>query len=161
MRVVLVIRKREVALDSVPGYRLYDGFMPQFTISRLAEQGKVNLQTIRYYEREGLLSPGARTDVSYRIYQPDAVLRIRFIKRAQQLGFTLTEIKELLLLSSDAHTSKVDICERAEAKLADVEQKLAHLKAIRKSLLRLTEDCSACGPLGKCPILENLNGKGF
>ncbi len=135
--------------------------MPQFTISRLAEQAKVNLQTIRYYEREGLLSPGARTDAGYRIYQPDAVLRIRFIKRAQELGFFLNEIKELLFLRADAHTSRGEIRGRAEAKLADVEQKLAHLKAVRKSLLRLTEDCSACGPIGKCPILENLDGRGF
>ncbi len=59
--------------------------MSQFTIGRLAEQAKVNLQTIRYYEREGLLSPGARTEAGYRIYQPEAVLRIRFIKRAQEL----------------------------------------------------------------------------
>jgi len=135
--------------------------MPQFTISRLAEQSNVNLQTIRYYEREGLLSPEARTDAGYRVYRPDAVLRIRFIKRAQELGFSLNEIKELLFLRADAHTTKLDIRERAQAKLADVEQKLAHLKAIRKNLLRLTEDCSGCGPVGMCPILENLDGKGF
>jgi len=107
------------------------------------------------------LTRGARTDAGYRIYKPDSVLRMRFIKRAQELGFSLKEIKELLLLRADAQTSKGDIRERAEAKLADVEQKLAHLKAIRKSLLRLTEDCSACGPIGKCPILENLDGRGF
>ncbi len=135
--------------------------MPQFTISRLAEQGKVNLQTIRYYEREGLLSPGARTEAGYRVYQPEAVLRIRFIKRAQELGFSLNEIKELLLLRADADTSKADIRERAQAKLSDVERKLAHLKAIRKALLRLTKDCPGCGPVGTCPILENLDGRGF
>ncbi len=135
--------------------------MPQFTISRLAEQATVNLQTIRYYEREGLLSPGERTDAGYRIYQPEAVLRIRFIKRAQELGFSLNEIKELLFLRGNAHATKADIRERAQAKLADVEQKMAHLKAIRKSLLRLTDDCSGCGPLGECPILDNLDGKEF
>ena len=135
--------------------------MPQFTISRLAEQGKVNLQTIRYYEREGLLSPEARTGAGYRIYQPEAVLRLRFIKRAQELGFSLSEIKELLFLRGDVHTTRADIRERAQAKIADVEQKISHLTAIRKSLLRLTDDCSGCGPVGECPILENLDGKGF
>ncbi len=135
--------------------------MPQFTISRLAEQATVNLQTIRYYEREGLLSPGDRTDAGYRIYQPEAVLRIRFIKRAQELGFSLNEIKELLFLRENAHTTKADIRERAQAKLADIEQKMAHLKAICKSLLRLTDDCSGCGSLGECPILDNLDGKEF
>jgi len=135
--------------------------MPQFTISRLAEQGKVNLQTIRYYERQGLLKSGDRTGAGYRVYPPEAVLRIRFIKRAQELGFSLREIKELLSLRVDPGTTQVDIRERAQEKLADVQRKVKHLEAIRMSLIRLTDNCSGCGPLGECPILENLDGKEF
>ena len=135
--------------------------MTKFTISRLAEQAEVNLQTIRYYEREELLLPVARTEAGYRIYPKEAVLRIRFIKRAQELGFSLSEIKALLCLRVDPGTTQSDIRERAQEKLADVEQKMRHLEAIRMSLMRLTDNCSGCGPLGECPILENLDGKEF
>jgi MerR family copper efflux transcriptional regulator len=89
------------------------------------------------------------------------VLRIRFIKRAQELGFSLRDIKELLSLRVDPGTTQVDIRERAQEKLADVERKMKHLEAIRMSLIRLTNNCSGCGPLGECPILEKLEGKEF
>jgi len=89
------------------------------------------------------------------------VLRIRFIKRAQELGFSLRDIKELLSLRVDPGTTQVDIRERAQEKLADVERKMKHLEAIRMSLIRLTNNCSGCGPLGECPILEKLDGKEF
>src|SRR5487761_1191025 len=111
--------------------------MDILTISKLAERGGVNLQTIRYYERQGLLAPAARTDAGYRIFQPETARRIRFIKRAQELGFSLSEIKELLSLRVDAQTTRADIRHRAQAKVADVEQKLRHLEAIRASLSRL------------------------
>lgn len=135
--------------------------MQQLTISRLAEESGVNLQTVRYYERQGLVVPTARTHAGYRIFQPETARRIRFIKRAQELGFSLTEIKELLSLRVDAHTTRADIRKRAQAKLADVEQKIHHLEAIRASLSRLTTSCRGCGPLGDCPILKNLDGKEF
>lgn len=135
--------------------------MKQFTISRLAQESGVNLQTVRYYERQGLLAPTARTEAGYRIFQPETARRIRFIKRAQELGFSLNEIKELLSLRVAAHTTQADIRKRAQAKLSDVAQKIRHLKAIHASLSLLTKSCGGCGPVDDCPILENLDGKEF
>ncbi|MFP5211652.1 MAG: heavy metal-responsive transcriptional regulator [Acidobacteriota bacterium] len=135
--------------------------MNKLTISQVAKQGGVNLQTIRYYERQGLLAPISRTEAGYRIYQKDTVRRLRFIKRAQELGFSLSEIKDLLYLRLDAHTTSADIRVRAQAKLADVEQKIRHLEAIQKSLSRLIKSCRGCGPAADCPILENLDGEDF
>ncbi len=135
--------------------------MDKLTISQLAKNGGVNLQTIRYYEHQGLLAPAYRTEAGYRIYQQQTVRRIQFIKRAQELGFSLSEIKELLSLRVDTNTSQADIRTRAQAKLADVEQKIRHLQAIRASISRLIKSCRGCGPVANCPILENLNGEDF
>ncbi len=135
--------------------------MDSLTISQVAKGSGINLQTVRYYERQGLLAPTSRTDAGYRIFSPEAVRRIRFIKRGQELGFSLKEIKELLSLRIDARTTQADIRKRAQAKITDVEQKIRHLKAIKASLLRMTEDCSGCGSLKDCPILEGLDGKEF
>jgi Cu(I)-responsive transcriptional regulator len=135
--------------------------MDSLTISEVAKQAGINLQTIRYYERQGLLVPTSRTEAGYRIFSSESVRRIRFIKRAQELGFSLHEIKELLSLRIDAHTTQADIRKRTQAKIADVEQKIRHLQAIHTSLLRMAQDCSGCGPLKNCPILESLDGKEF
>lgn len=135
--------------------------MDSLTVSQVAKHGGINLQTVRYYERQGLVAPTSRTEAGYRIFSSEAVRRIRFIKRAQKLGFSLKEIKELLSLRIDAHTTQADIRKRTEAKIADVEQKIRHLQAIHASLLRMTEDCSGCGSLRDCPILESLDGKEF
>lgn len=135
--------------------------MSELTVSQVAKQGGVNLQTIRYYERQGLLTPTDRTRSGYRIYRQDAVRRLRFIKRAQELGFSLSEIKELLSLRVDAHTTAADIRVRAQTKLADIEQKIRHLEAIHASLARLIKSCRGCGPAAECPILENLDGVDF
>ena len=135
--------------------------MDSLTTSKLAERGGVNLQTVRYYERQGLLAPIARTDAGYRIFEPETARRIRFIKRAQELGFSLTEIKELLSLRVDAHTTQAEIRQRAQTKLAEVAQKIRHLKAIHASLSRLTKSCRGCGPVDDCPILESMNGEEF
>ena len=135
--------------------------MDSLTISQVAKRGGVNIQTIRYYERQGLLTPISRTDAAYRIFSAESVRRIRFIKRAQELGFSLKEIKDLLSLRIDAHTTQADIRIRTQAKIADVEQKILHLQAIHASLLRMAEDCSGCGSLKDCPILENLDKEEF
>ena len=131
--------------------------MDGLSISQVAKRGGVNIQTIRYYERQGLLAPTSRTEAAYRIFSAESVRRIRFIKRAQELGFSLKEIKDLLSLRIDAHTTQADIRKRTQAKIADVEQKILHLQAIHASLLRMAEDCSGCGSLKDCPILESLD----
>jgi MerR family copper efflux transcriptional regulator len=129
------------------------------TISRLARLGGVNLETIRYYEREGLLQKPPRTPAGYRMFPTDTARRVRFIKRAQKLGFSLTEIRELLELRIKPGTKRGDIRARAEAKVADIEQKIQTLEAMKKALRNMTERCDDCGPLSDCPILESLDAK--
>ncbi len=129
----------------------------KLTITRLARLGGVNLETIRYYEREGLLPRPPRTRAGYRIFPTDAARRLRFIKRAQQLGFSLTEIRELLTLRLKPGTKRDQIRARAEAKISDIEQKIQTLAAIKRALAQLTTQCSGCGPIAECPILESLD----
>ena len=149
------------ALDSIPTYRVYRGFMDSLTIGQVAKRAGINLQTIRYYERQEILAPVSRTDAGYRMFSSESVRRLHFIKRAQELGFSLKEIKDLLSLRLDAHTTQADIRKRARARIADVEQKILHLQAIHASLLRMAEDCSGCGSLKDCPILESLDKEEF
>jgi len=124
----------------------------QYSIGRLAKESGVSLQAVRYYERQGLLAPMARTEAGYRIFQSETARRIRFIKRAQELGF---------FLRADGHTTQAEIRDRAEAKLSDVALKIRHLEAIHASLSLLTQSCDGCGTVEDCPILENLDGKEF
>jgi MerR family copper efflux transcriptional regulator len=129
----------------------------KLTISRLAQLGGVNLETIRYYERQGLLAAPPRTAAGYRVFPREAARRLRFIKRAQELGFSLSEISELLALRMKPGTKQADMRTRAEAKIADIEQKIQSLQAMKKTLRQLTERCEGCGPLAECPILESLD----
>lgn len=126
------------------------------TIGKLAKQGRVNLETIRYYERRGLLPEPPRTDSGYRVFSANDVRRIRFIKRAQELGFSLKEIQELLALRIDPGSSCAEIRQRTEAKIADIDEKIRTLKAMKRALARLTNACSGRGPVSDCPILESL-----
>ena len=135
--------------------------MNSLTVSRVAKSSGINLQTVRYYERQGLIVPDRRSEAGYRLFSSDAVRRIRFIKRAQEVGFSLIEIKELLSLRVDAQATPADIRKGAMAKIADVEQRIRHLQAMHETLLRIMEDCSGCGSLKDCPILESLDGKEF
>ena len=129
----------------------------RLTIGRLAELGGVHLETIRYYEREGLLPRPPRTRAGYRIFPTDAARRLRFIKRAQALGFSLKEIRDLLALRIKPGTQPEQIRARAEAKIADIEQKIRTLRAMKRTLAQLTTRCSGCGPMAECPILESLD----
>ena len=126
------------------------------TIGQVAAAARVNVQTIRYYERRGLFPVPRRAASGYRQYSEDAVLRLRFIKHAQELGFSLTEIRELLAL----RVRHGDACDAVEAKTRQkttlVEQKIRDLQRIRRTLERLAEACSARRPTEDCPILETL-----
>jgi MerR family transcriptional regulator, copper efflux regulator len=130
--------------------------MGQWTVGKLAKQASVNLKTIRYYEREGLLPEPPRTESGYRIYSSDAIRRVRFIKRAQELGFSLREINEILALRVDSKATASKVRERTEAKIADVERKIGSLQAIRKALVRLTSACNGRGPASECSILKAI-----
>ena len=131
--------------------------MDGFKTSEVARAGGVNLETIRYYERRGLLPKPPRTPAGYRAFNPEAVRRIRFIKQAQALGFSLKDVRELLSLRVDPRRSCGDVRARAEAKLADIEEKIRGLHAMKKTLARFIAACSGRGPVSKCPILEALD----
>jgi len=128
-------------------------------IGQLAQRAAVNLQTIRYYEREGLLPEPPRLSSGYRLYSDSMVRRVRFIKRAQEIGFSLAEIRELLSLRANGPRERNEVRAIAQAKIADIEDKMRTLKAMKTVLNRLTERCSACGPASECPILESIDSE--
>lgn len=128
-------------------------------IGEVAERGGVNLQTIRYYEREGLLPEPPRLESGYRMFPESTVARIRFIKRAQEIGFALSEIRELLSLRTDEKRERAEVRALAMAKMADIDAKIRTLKAMKTALNRLTERCSGCGPASECPILESIDSE--
>lgn len=133
--------------------------MRTLTIGELAREAGVNVQTVRYYERRGLLEEPPRRASGYREYPESDVARLGFIRRAQALGFTLTEIGDLLSLRVDPRTTSADVHRRVEEKLADVEAKLADLRRIRGALRELAASCKAHGPVGECPFLEALEAQ--
>ena len=131
--------------------------MKSLTIGRLAKQAGVNLETVRFYERRGLLPRPPRSTSGYRLFPPDAARRLRIIRRAQELGFSLTEIGELLSLRVSRRTTSADIRTRAEAKIVDIEAKLKSLESMKKTLRKLSRVCDGCSPVAECPILESLD----
>ncbi len=131
--------------------------MQSLTIGRLAQLGGVNLETVRYYERRGLLPKPPRTQSGYRQFSPDAAQRLRFIKRAQELGFSLNEVRELLALRLESRTNRAEVRRRAQTKIADIDCKIAALAAMKATLHDLAERCEHCGLSSKCPILTSLD----
>ncbi len=126
------------------------------TISKVASAADVNVQTIRYYERRGLFPTPRRTPAGYRQYTDDAVARLRFIKHAQELGFSLQEIQELLALRV-RHGAACDVAERkTRQKIAVVQQRIRHLQRMKRTLERLAAACAVRRPTAECPILEVL-----
>lgn len=111
---------------------------------------------MRFYEREGLLTEPARKQSGYRQYEEDVVARLRFIRRAKELGFSLKEIKELLALRFDPATTCADVRGRAEAKLVDIEARIKDLQRMKRVLQKLMATCRGQGPIWECPILEAL-----
>ena len=127
------------------------------TISRLAQEAGINLETVRFYERRGLLPKPPRSASGYRLFPADAARRLRFIKRAQGLGFSLREIQELLFLRMSSGGANIEMRKRTVAKIADIEEKIKTLDSMRETLLKLASSCDSCVPLSKCPILESLD----
>jgi MerR family copper efflux transcriptional regulator len=125
------------------------------TIGRLAKQAGVNIDTIRYYERNGLIPAASRRASGYREYRESDVQRLRFILRAKDLGFTLAEIAELISLSADSNVGGVK--RRAEQRLAQVEHKIKELQRVRRGLKTLIDACPGHGELEHCPIVAALN----
>lgn len=133
--------------------------MEGLKVGEVAKLAGVNLQTVHYYERRGLLPRPPRTGSNYRTYPEDAVRRVQFIKRTQELGFTLKEIMELLSLRAAPRTQCADVRDRAEAKVRDIDDKVQALRAMRKALSKLIGECSGEGPVTHCPILEALDSE--
>ena len=126
------------------------------TISNVAREAGVNVQTLRYYERRGILEEPARTPAGYRQYDPETVTRIRFIKRAQDLGFTLDEVNELLDLRVDHGAACGAVETKARETVARVEEKLRQLSRMRDVLRDLVEACERRRKTEDCPILQAL-----
>jgi Hg(II)-responsive transcriptional regulator len=127
-----------------------------FTTGQVARKANVNIETIRYYERRGLIPEPPRRESGYRQYSQDAVDQVRFIKRAQELGFSLQEIRELLTLKLDPSTPAIEVREKAEAKVQDIEGKIDTLQKMRHALLHLIGQCDGHGTVQDCPIIEAL-----
>jgi MerR family copper efflux transcriptional regulator len=129
--------------------------MSTMTIGRLAKSAGVNVDTIRYYERNGLIPAPLRRASGYREYDTADVSRLRFILRAKALGFTLAEIGELISLSADRDIEGVK--QRAESRLAQVEHKISELERVRSGLRTLIDACPGHGDLERCPIIAALS----
>jgi MerR family mercuric resistance operon transcriptional regulator len=130
--------------------------MKALTIGRLAKDIGINLETVRYYERRGLLPKPPRSASGYRLFPEDAAKRLKFIRRAKELGFSLREIRELLSLRVAHNASCVAVCRKADAKIADIESKIKSLESMKKTLRKLRSACAGRGPISECSILESL-----
>ncbi len=131
------------------------------TTGKLARAVDVNVETLRYYERRGLLPEPPRRGSGYRAYPPESVGRLRFIKGAQALGFTLEEIQELLELRVDQNASSGEVRRRSQEKVAQIDEKIRALREMRDALSHLIEQCSGEGPMSDCPILEAMEMQTF
>ena len=122
----------------------------------VATQAQVNVQTLRYYERRGLLAEPQRTSSGYRVYTPDAVRVVRFIKRAQQLGFTLDDIEDLLHLADGGPDSCQEARAMACTRIADLQQRIEELAGMRDALAHLVDTCDQPRSKRDCPILQDI-----
>ncbi|MBI2384655.1 MAG: MerR family transcriptional regulator [Elusimicrobia bacterium] len=129
------------------------------TVGKVARQAGVNLQTVLYYERRRLLSPARRSDSGYRLYAPETVRVIRFIKNAQALGFTLEEVAKLLRLRVNHRSQCESVKRQARSRLELVQEKIGGLRAMERTLKRLLKTCTARGTTDSCPILESLESR--
>lgn len=135
--------------------------MDVLTRGQVARRSGVGAETVRFYERRGLIEKPPRTASGYRQFPQEVVPRIRFIKRAQQLGFSLREIKELLALRVDSRTTCAEVRQRTQTKIADIEERIRELQRMKRALVRLVAACQrGGGPVSQCPILESLQEKG-
>jgi MerR family copper efflux transcriptional regulator len=138
------LRNKEISMDSL-------------TIGQLAKQTDIGLETIRFYERKGLIEDPPRRPSGYRAYPPDTVQRVRFIRTAKELGFSLKEIGELLALRVDPVESCAHVKTIAEDKITDIEQRIRTLQRMRKTLRNLVAACEAREATSDCPILDSLD----
>ncbi|UOQ93940.1 MerR family transcriptional regulator [Halobacillus shinanisalinarum] len=133
--------------------------MEGLTISQVAKEANVNIETIRYYERRGLISEPPRTESGYRKFPLEVVEDIKFIKRTQDLGFTLEEIKNLLAASNDEKFRSEEMHDFATSKMKEIEAKIHDLHKMKILLEDLAEKCPGSGiSKNECPIIKNFKG---
>ena len=131
--------------------------MKTLTIGKVARAAGVGVETVRFYEQRGLIEKPPRLASGYRQYPQDTVRRLRFIKRAKELGFTLKEIYELLSMRMRSDTRCADIRAEAETKLIDIGRKIRDLEGMRNALRYLADTCTSESSLDECPILKALD----
>jgi MerR family copper efflux transcriptional regulator len=131
--------------------------MDGLTIGDVAKQANVRIETLRYYERQGLVARPPRSRANYRLYPEDTVRRVQCIKRAQRLGFSLKDITELLALRAEPTTPCAEVRERALAKINDIEEKMRALQAMKNAIVKLVATCGGNTPISDCPILASLD----
>ena len=126
------------------------------TVGKFARAAGVGVETVRYYERRGLLDQPVKRGTGYRVYPESALLRIRFIRRAQELGFTLNEIRDLISLERDAVQNCSAVRDRASLKLAAIEKKISDLTRMKDALARLHDACPGDQPIRNCELMSCL-----
>ena len=135
--------------------------MSTMTIGKAARLAGVGVETVRFYERRGLIDqPPRPANGGFRVYPEQTVECIRFIRQAQELGFSLAEIAELLALRADPSADCADVRDHAEAKLDEVDRKIAGLEHLRQALARIIAACPGQGALQACTIMDALAGAG-
>ena len=125
-------------------------------IGEVAKAAGIGIDAVRFYERQGLIPEPARQPSGYRVYSADVVLSLRFIRRAKELGFSLKEISELLSLETAANATAADVKKLAEAKLADMEERIRALQRMRRALKKAVSGCPGKGPTSRCSVLRSL-----
>lgn len=160
----------ERQLDPVHRYGVYNVEMKKttkgkkelsLTIGEVAKQSGVGIETIRFYEREGIIAEPPRRESGYREYDYEVITRIRFIRRAKELGFSLKEISELMKLKVDPRANCSGVKKRAEAKLEEIENKIRDLKRMQKILNEVAVACVAAKPISDCPILKCFDSPSY
>lgn len=131
--------------------------MKGLTIGKLAKRADVTIDTVRFYERRGLIAEPARTQSNYRLYPEEDVALLKFIKKSKDLGFSLNEIKELLVFRLDPDTSRAEVKARFEDKITDIKEKMTDLANMLETLQRLADSCDGQGSVAGCSIIEALN----
>jgi len=130
----------------------------QITRGVLARRARVHAETIRFYEKKGLLRPQSRSAAGYRQYSTEAVARLRFIKGAQELGFTLAEISELLALRAEPKEENSRVKQLTREKLEMIQKKIRNLQRMKRALTEIAQACDGHGTVEECPIIAAMEG---
>jgi MerR family transcriptional regulator, copper efflux regulator len=130
--------------------------LKMLSIGQVAKETDLSIETLRFYERSGLIPEPPRKESGYRQYPEEIIPVLKFIRNAKDLGFTLNEIKELLSLRCTPGATKSDVRDRTNRKIAEIDRKIAMMERMKKTLTNLVKGCDGKGPASECPILDAL-----